>query len=359
MVPQSYACCVIMAGGKGERFWPLSKEKLPKPFLNLFGDKTMIQQTVERVIPIIPHERIFVVLGKKHLEVARNQLPELDAANFIVEPMGKDTAACIGFASLFIEKVCCDSIMVVLAADHYIPDRRKFHEAIELGINVATRSDSLITLGIKPTRPETGYGYIEAGEVSGVSGLSGVANNSVVYEVKRFIEKPDFNTATRYLENERFYWNSGMFIWKNSVIQKNIREFLPDHWVILQKIKDALFRKAKKGVIAKAYEQFQRVSLDYGIMEKATNVLVIPGEFRWDDVGTWASLERVMNTDEDGNVVVGRHVGVDTQRCVIHSQSGLVVTIGISGMVIVEADGKVLICSKERNQDLKELLKQL
>jgi len=341
---------VIMAGGRGERFWPVSTEKKPKPFLKIFGTKTLIQQTVERVFPLIPGENLLVVLGKEHLEIALGQLKEIPRENFLLEPMGKDTAACIGLASLYLERYDPEAIMVVLPADHYISDTLMFRETLSVAIEACARSGNLVTLGIKPTRPETGYGYILKGS------LFNVIKEKNVHYSKGFFEKPDRDTALRYLEDGNYYWNSGIFIWKNKVIQALFAKFMPELWQGLQIIRERLDDPNVQSIIRREYEKFQRISIDYGIMEKAENVLMIPTDFSWDDVGSWAALERVFPKDEQGNVVVGNHIGIDTEGCIIYSPQGLVTTLGISDLVIVYHQGKCLICHRERAQDVKKLL---
>jgi mannose-1-phosphate guanylyltransferase len=343
---RSYA--VVMAGGRGERFWPLSTGETPKPFLPILGEKSMIQLTIERIKPLIPFTRILVVVGRDHLKVAQEQLPELPSENFLVEPVGKDTAPCIGFASLHLERRDPDAVMVVMPSDHHIPDQERFLRSLSAAIQFLGTRDYLITLGIKPTRPETGYGYIEAkGEVDTV-------NNTPFLSVKRFVEKPGFDLAKKYVERKNYYWNSGIFIWRNKTIQGLLEKNLPEIWGSLTKMRESL---NDDQVVSEEFKLFPRISIDYGVLEKADNLLVIPAEFRWDDVGTWTALERVSPLDEKGNTVIGKHRGIDTRNCVIHSQDHLITTIGLSDLIIVQANGKLLICSRERSQDVKELLK--
>jgi mannose-1-phosphate guanylyltransferase len=345
---RSYA--VVMAGGRGERFWPLSGGEIPKPFLPLLGEKSMIQLTVERIKPLIPFKRILVVVGRKHLKVAREQLPELPLENFLIEPVGKDTAPCIGFASLHVERRDPDAVIVVMPSDHYIPDQERYLSSLSAAIQLLNTRDYLITLGVKPTRPETGYGYIEAREQVGMVG------NIPFLKVGRFVEKPDFDLAKKYVELEHYYWNSGIFICRNKTMQNLIKKHLPEIWHGFSRIRERL---GDDQLISEEFNLFPRISIDYGVLEKASDIFVIPADFRWDDVGTWVALERVYPLDENGNTVVGKHAGIDTRNCVIHSQDHLIATIGLSHLVIVQANGKLLICSKERSQELKELLKLL
>lgn len=341
---RSYA--VIMAGGRGERFWPLSTGETPKPFLPLLGEKSLIQMTVERISPLIPLQRILVVLGKEHLKIGREQLPGLPQQNFLVEPEGKDTAPCIGFASLQLEKLNPEAIMAVIPSDHYIPDQDKYLHSLSAAFRLLTTRDELITLGIKPNRPETGYGYLQA------SIQTDLLDNVPFLKVQRFIEKPALQRAKRYIRRRDYYWNSGIFVWRNRTIQALLNKYLPEVWQGLSRISE---RFTNKKFVSKVFRKFPRISIDYGVLEKAKNILLIPAEFRWDDVGTWAALERVHPLDKDGNAVIGRHEGMETKNCIIHSHDHLVATIGVSDLVIVQVNGRLLICPKDKSQSVKEI----
>lgn len=350
MIEKCYA--VIMAGGRGERFWPLSEKTLPKPFLPLLGEKTMIQETVERIKHLIPEDRILIVLSRDHFPIAQQQLPEIPLRNFVLEPFGRDTAACIGLASLYIGSRDKDASMMVLAADHLITDRKAFFKTITSSLVFLTSNDYIITIGVKPTRPEIGYGYIELGEK-----LECIDKESF-YRVKRFVEKPTLSMATRYLKTDQYCWNSGMFIWKNSTIQKLLSLYLPELWNGLMRISKHLGDDEKEEVIEREFSKFERISIDYGILEKSSQVVVVPASFYWDDVGTWDALERVYSLDEFDNVVVGKHVGKDTRGCIIFSREReqLVATWGVKDLVIVNAKGKILVCHKEKAPYLKEIV---
>ena len=349
MTNKCYA--VIMAGGRGERFWPLSKKTLPKPFIPLLKKETMIQETVERIKPLIPEERIIIVLSQDHFPVAQQQLPEIPVENFVIEPFGRDTAACIGLASLYIGRRDKDACMIVLAADHLIADREAFFSTVTASLKFLATDDYIVTIGIKPTRPETGYGYIELGE------MLGSIDNESFFRVKKFVEKPRLSTASDYLQSDRYCWNSGMFIWKNATIQKSLSLYMPELWNGLMRIDECLRSEKEEEVIEKEFSQFERVSVDYGVLEKSSQVVVIPASFNWDDVGTWTALERVYGLDESDNVVVGKHVGRDTHGCIIFSQDQLVATLGVKDLVIVQAKDKILVCHKEKAPYLKEIVR--
>lgn len=344
--------CVIMAGGKGERFWPLSTERIPKPFLKLTGDKTLIQLTIERVRNIVPTENIFVVLGKRHLNVAKRQLGDLFDENFIVEPEGRDTAPCIGFAALPILNRDSKAIMITLPADQYIPDVGGFVKTISHGVKCAKMGDYLVTVGIKPTRPETGYGYIHAHEKFNVS------DGMMCYRVKKFVEKPDVERAKAYIEEDNYFWNAGMFIWKATTVMKGIEQHMPELYNGLIKIKGALSSHNRR-TIDMVYKSLPRKSIDYGLMEKADNVLMIPADFRWDDVGTWTSLLRVLELDKHGNYRKGNVICVDTQDCVVYGDDMLIGTIGVSNIVVVASKKGVLVCDGNRAQEVREIAKRL
>jgi len=341
---------VVMSGGRGERFWPLSGKTLPKPFLPLLGEKTMIQETVERIKRLIPEERIIIVLSRDHFPLAQQQLPEIPVENFVLEPFGRDTAACIGLASLYIGKRDEDASMIVLAADHLITDREAFSKTITCSQKFLTSNDYIITIGIKPTRPETGYGYIEMGEELGC------IDSELFYSVKRFVEKPPLSVATDYLKTGQYCWNSGIFVWRNSTIQKSLSLYMPNLWNGLMCINDHLGSGEEEKVIRREFSKFERISIDCGVLEKSSQVVVVPANFKWDDVGTWTALERVYSLDEFDNVVVGKHVGKDTHGCIIFSQDQLIATLGVEDLVIVHAKGKMLVCHKEKAPKLKEIV---
>lgn len=351
MTDKFYA--VIMAGGRGERFWPLSSERLPKPFLPLLKGRTMIQETVERTRLLMPEERMFIVLSGDHLPTARQQLPDIPPENFIVEPFGRDTAACIGLASLYIGKKDKDASVVVLAADHIIKGNDSFLDTISNALKFLMSNESIITIGVQPKRPETGYGYIELGEHLETIG------NQLFYRVGRFIEKPTLEVANHFLKSGQYFWNSGMFMWKNATIQQSLSLYMPQLWNGLMHINQSIGSAEEKGVIEREFSKFQKISIDYGVLEKSTQVVVVPADFGWDDVGTWSALERVHDLDESNNVILGQHVGIDTRNCIVFSQNQLVATQGVRDLVIVQAEGKILICSKEKAPHLKAIVRRV
>lgn len=342
---------IIMAGGKGERFWPLSSRRVPKPFIPLFGEKTMIQDTVGRIARFIPSEKILVVLSPHHLAVAREQLPQLPESNFVVEPVGKDTAACIGLASLHVERMAGDARVVILAADHRIRDEDSFVRDVSGAINFIGDHNCIITIGIRPVRPDTGYGYIERGEELGRF------HDQAFYQVLRFVEKPDLSRAESYITSGRHYWNSGMFIAKNKTIQEEIEAFMPELWEGLQRIRQAWGRDEADEVMRGEFDRFRKISFDYGVLEQSERIALVPASFDWDDIGTWNALERVCNRDQNNNVIRGRHIGFDTRGCIIYNkEEEVIVSLGVQDLVIVKAQGKVFVSHKNRVSSLKEII---
>lgn len=345
--------CVIMAGGKGERFWPKSRTNLPKQFLNISGNKSMIQQSIQRLEKIVDISRIFIVTNELYAELLKAQIPHLPTSNIIIEPVGRNTAPCVGLASIIIEEKYPDSTMVVIPSDHIIENDEGFIQIINTAVEVAQDDSNLVTLGIKPTYPETGYGYIESS--TDIRQL----NELDVHKVNKFVEKPDIATAESYLERGGFYWNSGIFIWKVEVIRNYIKELLPDVHDILETMKSTFNSPERNEVIRTEFAKMPDQSIDYGIMEKVSNIYMIPCVFGWDDVGSWTALERINDLDEDGNVIKGNILNLDTKRCIIESNGKLIATLGVEDLIIVDTEDITLICAKDKAQEVKLLLKEL
>jgi len=345
---------VIMAGGKGERFWPKSRIKMPKQFLKLYGDKTMIQQTADRLKRLMPIENIFVVTNIDYAGLISDQIPELPTENILIEPMGKNTAACIGLAAIHTERLDTDSIMVVVPSDHVIKDEETYLGVLKAAIEKAKAGNNLVTIGIKPQHPETGYGYINFKKIT-----NEIFHNNPVHKVERFVEKPDYDTAVKYVESGDYLWNSGMFIWKTSTILNAIKEYMPQLYSALNVIREHFDSDEIEKILYEEYSKLESISIDYGIMEKAKNVYVVPGDFGWDDVGSWTSIERLYEKDENDNVIKGNVVSVDTKKCIITGSDKLIATLGIEDVIIVDTEDALLICSKDKAQNVKEVLNEL
>lgn len=341
------AYAVILAGGKGERFWPLSTPAYPKPFLKFFSVQSLLQQTFDRARRLVPDENIFLVVGEQHEQLSREQLPALQENNLLLEPEGRDTSAAIGYASLHLPS---DALMLILPADHLIPDTDAFVNTMRVGVEFVLANNAVATFGIKTIRPETNYGYVKA------SPENLGTHDAPVYKAERFIEKPDRERAEHFFYDPLYYWNSGMFLWQVSTIQELIAKHLPDLWKALNEIKEETDRE----VIRKKYSELQRISIDFGVMEKADNVVVVPASFAWDDVGTWNSLFRILSPNEEGNLVQGEHINLDTSGSIIYSDNNaLIATAGLKDVIIVQKNGKTLVCTREYADRLKELLAKL
>jgi len=346
---------VIMAGGVGTRLWPLSRKNRPKQALRLIGERTMFQHAVDRLAPLFPPERIFVVTSDLMADLLRPQTPELPADNFILEPMGRDSAPAAGLAAIHLLRRDPDAVMVMLTADHYIVDTGQFRAALDAAGQVAT-AGPIVTLGIRPNYPATGFGYIRLGEAQTI------VNGFRVYASAGFTEKPDVATALSFLESRRYVWNSGMFIWRADRLLAEYAAQLPELHAALARIAAALGTPAAGQVLAAEWPNVTRISIDYGIMEHAQDVSVIPVEIGWSDIGSWAAVHDVLPRDENGNVTVGELVALDTHGCYVRSERSegrLVATIGLKDLVIVDTPDVLLVCPKERAQDVRELVNLL
>lgn len=341
---------LIMAGGVGSRFWPLSRKDRPKQFLNLVDkDRSMIQATVDRISKLTAHDNIFIATSQEYVEKMKEHLPEIPAENLTVEPMRRNTAACIGLAALYIERKDPDGVMVVLPSDHLIIDEERFLDTVHSAVKVAEEGDNLVTIGIEPSHPETGYGYIN------YQNKYDEVNGHEVFEVKAFTEKPNREQAERFLEAGTYLWNSGMFVWKVSTIRKMFELHMPQLHQGLEIMKDGIGTAQEVEILKDQFEKLADISIDYGIMEKAEDIYVIPGSFGWDDIGSWPALERVEKRDKHGNVIRGHHIGIDTKNTIVHGNGKIITTVGLDDIVIVDTEDAILICDKKRAQEVKEI----
>ncbi len=353
-MPNVYA--LIMAGGVGSRFWPRSREKTPKQFLEIIQKGTMIQNTVHRVSTLVSPDHTLIVTNKVQKSMIVKQLPKIPAENVILEPIGRNTAPCIGLAALFIRRLDPDAVMLALPSDHIMQDEKEFQRVMRLAIWVAYESKNLVTIGIQPTRPETGYGYIQ---VVDDQEEENPYSSRGVHKVKTFAEKPNHETAKQFLKSGDFLWNSGMFIWKVDAILREIEHFLPDTWKELEKIDAAIGSDSYEHVVETAYRTIRNISIDYGVMEKANDVYVIPGNFGWSDVGTWDEVYRISGKDEHGNSVTGKTYLQGTKDSLIYAGNKFVGAIGVEGLIIIASDDAILICKKGESQDVKEIVDYL
>lgn len=342
---------LIMAGGRGERFWPKSRKNLPKQFLSLTDDgKSMIQLTVERVLPLVAMEDIYISTNRDYKELVRKQLPEIPEKNILCEPVGKNTAPCIGLGAVHMAKKYGDAVMIVLPSDHLIKYTSIFVNTLNDACEVALQGPNLVTLGITPDSPETGYGYIKF-----------LLDQTLgrAFAVDRFVEKPNLETAKEYVASEQYFWNSGMFIWKVSTILDSLKEFLPETYAGLCRIGEAVGTPEQEEVLEKEFCAFQSESIDYGVMEKAKHIYSVTGAFGWDDVGSWLAVGRIRVSNEFGNVISGNVVTVDTKNSIIQGGKKLIAAVGLSDLIVVDTDDALLICEKDNAGDIKKVLENL
>lgn len=346
---------VIMAGGRGERFWPQSREATPKHLLPIVGDKPMLAQTVDRVVGVVPRENVFVITTQAQLEGCRGACPGLPVANIVAEPMGRDTAAATGLAMLLVKQRNPSAAFAMLPADHVIHDTAEYAKLLNIAFESAESADVLVTLGIKPAAPETGFGYIQqAGVWRQVGGRD-------VMAVKRFVEKPNLETAQGYLASGEYYWNAGMFVWRVPVVEAAFKAQAVELYAGLAKLEAAA---ASAGgwsqALAEIYPTLKKVSVDYALMEKSTNVVVVPATFDWDDVGAWPAIAKHFTPDSHGNVLRGHSmVEGGTHNIVVSTDGHLVGVVGCSDLVVVHTPEATLVCPKDRAQEIKALLERL
>lgn len=352
---------IIMAGGSGTRFWPLSRKKLPKQFLNLTGKGSMLNETIDRLLPVISGEDIFVVTNEAYTELIYGTAAgRLRQDHILSEPAARNTAACIGYAAMEIIRKYGDGVMGIFASDHYIRDGEGFCRVLEQAMTEAERTDRLVTIGIRPTFPSTGYGYIRRETKAGADrGTETDTGSGIVYQVREFVEKPDAETAEAYLASGEYLWNSGMFVWKTSVILEQFAKLLPDIYADLVRIGDSMGTAQEKDVIREVYPGIHKISVDYGIMERADNVVVLEGDFGWSDVGSLDALGGLYPPDENGNQQYGEQISLDTADCISYSRDKLIALIGVKDLIVVEGEETILVCGKNRAQDVKQIVEKL
>ncbi|MGD1005883.1 MAG: mannose-1-phosphate guanylyltransferase [Ignavibacteriaceae bacterium] len=341
---------LIMAGGIGSRFWPRSKEKTPKQLLRIIGENTMIQNTVSRLSGMVEDCDIYVITNKVQRNEIIKQLPQIPAENIIEEPFGRNTAACIGFASIIIEQKEKDGITMILPADHIINEVDQFHETIKKAAKFAYESKGLVTIGIKPARPETGYGYIQVDEND---------HTEDIFKVLSFAEKPNYATAVRFLESGDFFWNSGIFIWRVDAILEEIKLFMPDLYEGLEKIKKDINTKKFENTLSTVYGLLKNISIDYGIMEKSQRVYLIKGEFSWSDVGSWEEVYQLTPKNSDGNAFIGKVFTEMTADTYIYSPDKFAAVIGVENLIVINTPEALLVCRRDQAQEVKKIVDYL
>ena len=344
---------VIMAGGKGERFWPFSRRNNPKQLLPLVSEKALLAETVQRVLPLTEYKGTLIASNRRLAPRIQDLLPDLPQENLLAEPIGRDTAPCVTFAAHVVKKRFGeDAVMVLLSADHHVEKVQRFRGFLEQAISSA-RAGYLTTIGVTPTRAETGYGYLHLGVPHTELGES-------VREVRRFVEKPELTVAREMFESKEYLWNAGMFAWKASTILQAVEEYLPDVAGPFKDFAPYIDTPEMESKLKEVFESVPKISIDFGVMEKADGVMTVQAsDIGWDDLGSWLVMERMHAGDDCGNVVIAEHVGFDTENCIIAGSGGLVVTIGVKDLLVVREDDVVLVAKKDCGKELKEVLKQL
>jgi len=354
---------IIMAGGRGERFWPVSREKTPKQLISLFGDRTFLQQAVDRVLPLVPIKNILIITNAVQAPEVRKQLPKLPKENIIAEPVGRDTTAAVTLGAAIVGQRSTNAVMAVLPADHVIPEEKKFQQVLADAFDLAGRGQVIVTIGIKPTEPATGYGYIRTGNI--LPPPQGVKSyKTTFFKAEQFVEKPNFEKALEYLNSGQYRWNAGMFVWSFVTITQGLEKHQPEMAAACQRWFVAAKNSAKlEKVLAKEYPEIKKISIDFALMEKAQNVVVADGAFEWDDLGSWNALARHLKADADGNCAVGDFIHVDAARNIIFDARTKnrtpIAVVGLRDSILVQTDDAVLLAHKSQAQKVKELVKKL
>ena len=343
---------VIIAGGSGTRLWPLSRRSHSKQSLKLVGERTMFQHAVDRLAPLFQPEQIYVVTRKDQSALLSSQVPDLPLSNFINEPVGRGTAPAIGLAAVHLRQRDPEATMAVLTADHYITSTEQFQQALETASSIA-KDGHLVTLGIKPVSPSTGFGYIQQGE------SMGIIHGFPFFRVERFTEKPTLDVARQMVTSGKYSWNSGMFVWRVDRILEEFQNQMPDLYALLLEVEAALERPDYQAVLVQVWNGVSEQTIDYGVMEHAKDVVVIPVEIGWTDVGSWASLAELLPPDQDGNIFIGPYKEIDTHNTLVFGGKRLVATIGVKDMVIVDSEDALLVCAKKREQEVREIVEHL
>jgi mannose-1-phosphate guanylyltransferase len=355
---------IIMAGGKGERFWPVSREKTPKQLITLLGGRSFLQQAVERVLPLVPLKNILIITNDAQAAEVRKQLPKLPKENVISEPIGRDTTAAVTLGAAIVGTRSTTGVMAVLPADHVIDEEKKFQQVLTDAFDLAGRGQAIITIGIKPTEPATGYGYIRVGEpLPPPQGVK--AYKTAFFRAEEFVEKPQFEKALEYLNSGQYRWNAGMFIWSFVTITEGLQKHQPEMYEACQRWFKVAGNPAKLNkVLAKDYPALKKISIDFALMEHAHNVIVADGAFTWDDLGSWTALGRHLKSDPEGNCVVADFIHVDGARNIIYDARSKdrrtpIAVVGLRDSILVQTDDATLLAHKSQAQKVKELVKRL
>lgn len=352
------ACAVLLAGGRGTRFWPRSRVRTPKQLLNIAGRDTMLRETFKRLAPIFSPQDFWAVTNAEQSSAVRRELHGVPASQIITEPVGRNTAAAIGLAAIHLAHKCGDALMAVIPADSYVADPRRFRTLARAALALARTPRNLVVLGVHPTRPETGYGYIEGGSVSDCP------NGVTAYSVRRFTEKPSRAVAIRYLASRKYLWNAGLFFWRASTFLDNLERFLPSTHAALMKLGNTIGTRAYASALRRIYPRLENISVDYAVMEPATSakgvhVSVIPAKVGWSDIGSWAAVYELAAAKPGANVSAGPFIAIDSVGNYFWSTKKFVAAIGVRDLVVVETDDALLLCPRDRSQDVGKIVKWL
>lgn len=351
------ACAVLLAGGRGTRFWPRSRMRMPKQLLNITGGDTMLRETVARLAPLFPPKNLWAVTNAEQASAVRRELPGVPKSHILAEPVGRNTAAAIALAAFHLAHHYGDALMAVIPADSYIADVARYRILVRAALAMVATPGNLIVMGVPPTRPETGYGYIE----SGASG--GKSRGESFLAVKRFTEKPELALAKKYIASGRYFWNAGMFLWRVSTFLDNLKNFLPDTYDALANVEKAIGTSKYAAALRRIYPRLENISVDYAIMERATQergpqrVFVIPANVGWSDIGSWAAVYELLAPKLNANVSAGPFLALDASGNFFWSPQKLVAAVGVKDLVLVETPDAILLCPRERAQDVGKVVK--
>lgn len=340
---------VIMAGGVGSRFWPMSTPKYPKQFIDVLGcGRTFIQMTLDRFRGIIPSENVWVVTSKEYQTIVQQQLPEIPTDHILLEPCRRNTAPCIAYVSWRIKKIDAEANLVVTPSDHMVTDVVEFQKVINKSLEFTSQNNAILTLGMKPTRPETGYGYIER--------TNSGNEDKTIYKVAKFREKPDLKTAQEYIQQQGFYWNSGIFVWNIQTIVNALNTYAVEVAAVFEKLDTYLGTSDEQQKVNELFPTCPSISIDYAVMENASDIFVYPADFGWSDVGTWGSLITLSDKDSEGNATIGQRIDLhDCHNCIVHTtEERRVVVQGLDGYIVAEKDDTLLICKLSEEQRIKD-----
>ncbi|PJI09041.1 MULTISPECIES: mannose-1-phosphate guanylyltransferase [Clostridium] len=342
---------LILAGGKGTRLYPLSRKENPKQFLKFVHNKSFLRNTVDRIKALVDKDNIYIVTNERYISKIQKELPEINKDNIFTEPENKETATCIGLSAVKLLKKDNDATMIVLPSDHYIESEKEFTDTIKQAVEIVDKRRGVVTIGITPTRPETGYGYIQIGDK--------VINYESIYKVERFLEKPNIEVAKDLLSKGNYLWNSGMFVWRADTYLREMNKYLPKMYKAMTKIYESVGSDKEEEVINEQYKAIDGISVDFGIMQKTRKAYVVKSNFEWDDLGNFSSLARFLKSYDGGNTVTDNVFLEDTENCSIFGDKNLIICFGVKDLIVVDAGNVVLIMDKNRDQELKHLVEEL